>query len=329
MARPLRIQYPGAFYHLTNRGNEKKPIFRDDIDRTRFLEILSQSVGIYQVVVHGFVMMSNHYHLLVETPLGNLAEFMRHFNITYTSHFNRRHNRPGHLFQGRYKSVLVEKDTYLAAVSRYIHLNPVKVRGFMSKPQAEQLAYLAGYKWSSLPGFTSLTKRDDFVEYGLVLSAFGGDTGAGRKRYKAQIAEDLAQGLAVKKRIIGQSLLGGQEFVDWVKNNFLDNPKVREQPGAGKVYRYMASEKIITRISAETGRSSDEILHGKGEIRQLAMDLLYRYGGMKNPEIGELMGVDYSTVSQGRKRLAEKCGKNRKLAALQKKIEENLSRIKI
>jgi len=329
MTRPLRIQFPGACYHVTNRGNDKKPIFKDDIDRARFLEILSQSVGIYQVVVHSFVMMTNHYHLLVETPLGNLAEFMRHFNITYTSHFNRRHKRTGHLFQGRYKSVLVDIDPYLSMVSRYIHLNPVKVRGLMGKPPAEQLAYVAGYQWSSLPGFVNLAKRFDFVEYGLVLAAFGGDTSAGRKSYKAQIAEDLVKGLAVKKLIVGQSILGGKEFVARLQETFLDSRKAREQPAAAKLYSYMASDKIIARITAATGRSAKQILHDKGEIRQLAMDLLYRFGGMKNSEIGELMGIDYSTVSQGRKRLAEKRGKNKNLAALQEKIERNLSRIKI
>ncbi len=148
MTRPLRLQYPGAFYHITNRGNERKPIFRDDADRAQFLKILAQSKDNYQAVIHGLVLMTNHYHLLVETPLGNLAEFMRYFNITYTSHFNRRHNRVGHLFQGRYKSVLVDKDTYLSAVSKYIHLNPVKVRGFRTKSLAERMKYLLDYKKS-------------------------------------------------------------------------------------------------------------------------------------------------------------------------------------
>jgi len=329
MARPLRIQYPGAVYHITNRGNDKKPIFRDDADRTRFLEILAQSVDIYQVVVHSFVMMSNHYHLLVETPLGDLAEFMRHFNITYTSHFNRRHHRVGHLFQGRYKSVLVDKDTYLAAVSKYIHLNPVKIRQMATKPLSEKLAYLAGYQWSSLPGFLNLRKRYPFVEHGLTLAFFGGDTASGRKKHLAQLKGDLANGLPIKAQVIGQSILGSQTFIAWVKENFLEALKDREQPAARKVHSYIARDQIIAQIEAATGQSGDEILRNRGEVRQLAMDLLYRFGGMNNQEIGKLMGIDYSTVSQGRKRLPEKREKNKELAALQKKIEEALSRIKI
>lgn len=163
MARPLRIQYPGAFYHITNRGNERKPIFKDDADRTQFLEILTQSLSNYQVILHSFVLMSNHYHFLLETPLGNLSEFMRYFNIRYTSHFNRRYNRVGHLFQGRYKSVLVDKNSYLSAVSKYIHLNPVKIRGLIRKPVVEQMEYLSRYAWSSLQGFVQSEKRYTFV----------------------------------------------------------------------------------------------------------------------------------------------------------------------
>ncbi len=123
MARPLRIQYPGAVYHVTCRGNERQDIFKDDADRKRFLQILIQSVNIYSVKLFSYVLMSNHFHLLIETPKGNLAEFMRKFNITYTGYYNRRHDRVGHLYQGRYKSILVDKNEYLSILSRYIHLN--------------------------------------------------------------------------------------------------------------------------------------------------------------------------------------------------------------
>ena len=144
MARPLRIQYPDAVYHITCRGNERQVIFKDDADRARFLQILTQSLSIYTVKLHTYVLMNNHFHLLVETPLGNLAEFMRKFNITYTSYYNRRHKRIGHLYQGRYKSILVDKSEYLSILSRYIHLNPVR-RGLVER--AEQ------WKWSSAAWF--------------------------------------------------------------------------------------------------------------------------------------------------------------------------------
>ncbi|MGV1099038.1 transposase [Thiovibrio sp. JS02] len=151
-------------------------MFKDDTDRQEFLELLARSLAIYSVKLYSFVLMNNHFHLLVETPLGNLSQFMRHFNISYTSAFNRRHRRSGHLYQGRYKSFLVDRDAYLSMVSRYIHLNPVKIGSNTNKPLAEQLDILWAYKWSSLPGFVSLKKRWTFVDYPVVLAEFGGDT---------------------------------------------------------------------------------------------------------------------------------------------------------
>jgi len=115
MARALRIQIAGGFYHVTCRGNERKAIYRDDTDRQVFLDKLQASLTIYQVELHAYVLMDNHFHLIVRTSRGNLFEFMRHFNITYTSAFNRRHRRVGHLYQGRYKAIVVDQDSYLVA----------------------------------------------------------------------------------------------------------------------------------------------------------------------------------------------------------------------
>jgi len=124
MTRPLRIEYPGALYHVTCRGNEKRAIFKDDQDREKFLEIFQRSIEIYNIEVFSYVLMRNHFHFLLKTQLGNLSQFMRHFNITYTNHFNRRYKRSGHLYQGRYKSILIDSDEYFIMVSRCIHLNP-------------------------------------------------------------------------------------------------------------------------------------------------------------------------------------------------------------
>ena len=128
MARPLRIEYPGAVYHATSRGNEKKPIFKDDHDRESFLAILTRVNKRYHWICHAYCLMDNHYHLLLETPDGNLSLGMRQLNGVYTQAFNRRHNRAGHLLQGRYKGILVQKDSHLLEVSRYVVLNPVRAR---------------------------------------------------------------------------------------------------------------------------------------------------------------------------------------------------------
>ena len=322
MARPLRIQYPGAVYHVTNRGNERMPIFKNDVDRSQFLKILTQSISTYDIRMHSYVLMSNHYHLLAETPLGNLGEFMRHFNITYTSYFNRTHKRSGHLFQGRYKSFLVEKDAYLSAVSRYIHLNPVKIGGIRMQPPKEQLHYLWSYEWSSLPGYLSAKFSNDFMEYKFVLDEFGGDNEKGRLAYMKQLKADLLGGVPIKEKIVGQSLLGNDDFVSTIKNKYINSKTDRERPAVGVVHRYVATENILKVLSDFLGETIDKLLTKSGVNRQIAMDVLYRLGGLKNPEIGKMMGVDYSTVSQGRKRIQAKADKDKSLRAFIKSIEK-------
>jgi len=140
MARPLRIEYPGAVYHVTSRGNEKKPVFKDDTDRLTFLNTLQHVNKRYNWICHAYCLMTNHYHLLIETPDGNLSIGMRQVNSVYTQLFNKRHGRAGHLFQGRYKAILIQKDSHLLEVCRYVVLNPVRAR-MAEKPEE--------YRWSS------------------------------------------------------------------------------------------------------------------------------------------------------------------------------------
>lgn len=327
MARALRVQYPGALYHVTNRGNERRAIFKDDVDRGEFLHILSQSINTYGIIVHGFVLMDNHWHILAQTPLGNLGEFMRHFNITYTSHYNRRHNRVGHLYQGRYKSFLVELDSYLSKVSRYIHLNPVQVAGKKKMEAKKRLQYLFDYKWSSLPGYVGLGRRWDFVEHDSVLAEYGGDTSAGRQKYRKQIRDNLTAGLAIRDQIVGQSILGSEGFVSWVRETFLDLAKDRERPDVGKIHQYLSMDMVLEVVEKETG--AYQVLQSTGTIRQVVMTALYTYAGLNNREIGAILNIDYTTVSQGRKRLREKAEKDKEISLLLERINWGVSRIKI
>ena len=126
MSRPLRIEYPGAFYHVTSRGNERKMVFQNSRDRERYLSYLESAHERYGAVIHVYCLMGNHYHLLLETPRGNLSQIIHHINGAYTTYFNVKRDRSGHLFQGRFKGILVEKDAYCKELSRYIHLNPVR-----------------------------------------------------------------------------------------------------------------------------------------------------------------------------------------------------------
>ena len=254
---------------------------------------------------------------------------MRHFNITYTFHYNRRHKRSGHLYQGRYKSFLVDKNAYLSIVSRYIHLNPVKIGTLKRKPVKEQLEYLWAYKWSSLPGYISIANRYEFIEYDIVLDEHGGENRSGRVRYKKQIAADLVAGLPIKEQIIGQSILGDDDFAAWVKKAYLPENRDRERPAVGRITSYVSVDEIVSVISEITTKSKEEILNRSGDTRQLTMEMLYRFGGLKNREIGSLMGIDYSTVSVGRKRIREKAAKESNISTLIKRVEGELSNIKI
>lgn len=184
MARALRIQYPDAYYHVTCRGNERKAIFQSQSDIDIFLEKLSDSLDIFNVILLAYVCMQNHFHLLVKTPKANLSEFMRHFNICYTSAFNRNHRRVGHLYQGRYKSFLIDADQYLLEVSRYIHLNPVRTKEWSKKTVSEKKEALIGYGSSSFLGYLYPNKREKHVDYGFILEQMGGDARNGLEEYR-------------------------------------------------------------------------------------------------------------------------------------------------
>ena len=145
MARPLRIEYDGALYHITSRGNERKAIFRDDEDRKNFLDNLLKVDERFNWICHAYCLMNNHYHLIIETPDGNLSGGMRQLNGIYTQYFNRRHKRAGHIFQGRYKAVLIEKESYLLEVSRYVVLNPVRAKAVETPEDWQWSSYKRKY----------------------------------------------------------------------------------------------------------------------------------------------------------------------------------------
>ena len=174
MTRPLRIEYPGAIYHLTSRGNDKKKIFLESKDRNKFLEMLFQVNNRFNWICHAYCLMDNHYHLLIETPDGNLSKGMRQLNGIYTQFFNKCWNRTGHIFQGRYKSILIEKDSHLLEVCRYVVLNPVK---------AHMADSVEKWKWSSYCGTAGLMNVDKCLSVDWVLSCFSKQKKKARKCY--------------------------------------------------------------------------------------------------------------------------------------------------
>ncbi len=326
MARPLRIQYENAVYHVTCRGNDRKDIFADDHDRRRFISLLQRSSEIYQVSVVAFVLMRNHFHLLVRTPRANLQEFMRHFNISYTSAFNRRYNRTGHLYQGRYKSFLIDADSYLLEVSRYIHLNPVRVSG-IELPE-ERAGHLRKYVWSSYADYTTGKHRYPFLAIEEVLDIFHDDRMRAKRAYRSFVERALTSSLPSPLEMgRGHGIVGEEDFMERVKAVLApDRGTRREVPQKRRLEGHTEPQGIIHAVSSSYGLSEDEILKRslRGEARQILMELLYRYGGMNGREIGEMLGVDYSTVSIGRKRLAEKIERDGKLRLRVGELEKEL-----
>ncbi len=317
MARPLRIEYPSAYYHVMNRGNRGEDIFVTDKDRKVFLAGLVDSCETYDIKLIAFVLMTNHFHLLIQTPQANLSEFMRHFLVTYTVRFNRRNGRTGHVFQGRFKSLLVDEDEYLLPLSRYIHLNPIRTRPFKKADFPTKSEYLKKCPWSTFPGYCYIRKRNKNIDYDWFLSTyFGGDSAKGRRHCREYVFNTIEGEIENPfEEVAHQSILGSQDFVNWVRQK-LPQKGQREIPSLTKLQQHMSVERIIGEVAKAGNAQAENLLDRKTklkELRQMAMELSYRFSNCKQKEIGAIFGVDYSTVSQSRARLKAKLESNRKL----------------
>jgi REP element-mobilizing transposase RayT len=203
MARPLRIEYPGAVYHITARGNARADIYRDDADREIFLRVLANVVAHHRWRVYAYCLMGNHYHLLLETPEPNLSRGMRQLNGTYTQRFNRRHERVGHLLQGRFHAVIVDRERYLLELSRYIALNPIRA-GFVPEP--------AEWRWSSYRATSGTEATPPWLTVDPILEHFAADARTARERYR-RFVDDGRNFPSPWPDLRGQILLGTESFV--------------------------------------------------------------------------------------------------------------------
>ncbi len=239
MARPLRIEYAGALYHVISRGNEQRPIVTNDVDRHRRLDWLRRTVETYGWRLHAFVLMDNHEHLFVETPEPNLSAGMQYLNGSYTSYFNRRMGRVGHLFQGRFKAHLVDEQGYFQAVSRYIHLNPV--RASLVKRPGE-------YVWSSYLGYVRAARAVPWVTYECVLRDFGpGDEAARRRRY-VQYVEVVPEEPIVSPfaAAVEGLIVGSENFVRRIKGLLSDRTPDRAMPTLDRLRSRPSLEAVVT-----------------------------------------------------------------------------------
>lgn len=299
MGRPLRIEYPDAFYHVTARGNERKEIFKSEKDREQFLSYLESAVTRYGAVVHCYCLMTNHYHLLVETPAGNLSQIMQHINGAYTNYFNTKRKRTGHLFQGRYKGILVEADEYALQLSRYIHLNPVRL-----KADSE----LSDYSWSSYPEYIGKRKAPEWLTTTFILGYFDTSQPAAQKRYRQFVEEMIGkEHESPLLQTVASTLLGTPEFIAAVQEQHLDGKTTdRNVPALNQLQKKPTIDRIIE--MAKNVIADDERLAAKAAIY-----LCHRHSGAKLKEIGERFGVKESAVSQSSRRFAEDIEKDKKL----------------
>lgn len=219
MARPLRLEHENAVWHLTARGNEQRDIFRDDVDRERFLLLLSQSVIRFGWRLFAWVLMSNHYHVVLQTPQPNLSRGMQWLNGRYAQWFNRRHNRSGHLFQGRFDGRLVETESYLLTVARYVVLNPVR---------AALIDHPADWRWSSYRQTAGIDGPVPWIAVSDLLESFGGATPHGCKEYVAFV--DQTDQASPWTHLVGQIYLGKAEWIKGIQETIASAPRSAEHP---------------------------------------------------------------------------------------------------
>jgi len=321
MARPLRIEYPGAWYHVMNRGRRAEKIFRDKQDYLNFIELLEDTCTMWNLRVAAYCLMANHYHLLVQTPDANIARSMRHINGVYTQQFNRRHWCDGQLFRGRYKSILVNGDSYLLQLVRYIHRNPVRA-GLATRPEE--------YIWSSHKGFLSVTKRWDWLYKEFIFSLFSKRKKERMEAYRNFVSrEDDEEMTTVLEGKKWPSILGPKSFADWVKGKYYKMKADEDIPEA----KHLAPvpELIVEAVCDEYHINRHNLYKTKrgelNEARNVAVFLMRRLRHDSLKEIGSHFHmVKYSSVSSIIERMEKQLSEDRNLKKRVGKVSAHISK---
>ncbi len=272
MARPLRLEFPGALYHVTSRGDRQEDIFSDNDDRQLFYDVLDEVYERYNWRIHSYCLMSNHYHLLIETPDANLSSGMRQLNGVYTQRFNSKQHRVGHVFQGRYKAILVQKDSYLLELSRYIVLNPVRAR---------MVRAAKDWPWSSYRATVGQTEIPACLYVDWLLSVFSKQRKTAIRQYKQFVADGKGQP-SPWEQLKNQVYLGNEQFVKRMQAKLDLKKDLSEIPIAQK---RVAAKPLSYYIKRYKDRD-------RGIIEA------YASGAYSMKEIGEYVGLHYSWVSR-------------------------------
>jgi putative transposase len=279
MARPLRLELAGALYHVTSRGDGREDIFLSDADRLVWLEILGQVCNRFNWVCHAYCQMTNHYHLVIETPDANLSKGMRQLNGVYTQRFNRSHQRVGHVFQGRYKAILVEMDSYLLELARYVVLNPLR---------AKMVRRVEQWPWSSYAATCGQQTQPQWLQTDFILSQFSAQRARAIAKYITFVHE--GKGLpSVWSQLQGQIYLGSKAFVEKMHEEIENKPSLIEVP--------RAQRRAIARALAD---------YAQAYPRDEAVAIAYLSGQHTMAAIADYFGVHYTTVSRLVKTYEEK-----------------------
>lgn len=290
MVRPLRLEFPGAIWHVTARGNARENIFLTDGDRMAFLSILDRVVTMFRWQVHAWVLMGNHFHLVVETPDPTLSRGMRQLNGIYTQRFNARHERVGHLFQGRFKALLVERQVHLLELSRYVVLNPVR---------AALVAHASEWPWSSYRATAGLDPVPAWLAVPWLLSCFD-ETSPKRaqRRYAAFVAEGLANGYRPWTQVVGQLFLGREEFVAEVVGKAAATGVSHEHPRAQRAAGHAGARELLAAVAEEFGTTTEAIRGVRRGPARKALAVVGRADlGLHLKELAPMLGVTDWSIS--------------------------------
>ena len=346
MARPPRILKAGAWYHLTARGIERRAIFLDDKDRRHFCQLLGEWVERFGIVLHAYVLMDNHYHLLAETTRPNLSQAMQWINLSYTAWFNRRRERSGHLFQGRFKSIIIEPAACGLMLSRYVHLNPVRVeclgldkaaqksrrQGLSGPPDPgvvhERIKMLRAYRWSSYPVYAGRASPP-WLHCESVLELLGSGKGDRRAAYCEYVESAIREGMPERPwdKLVEQAALGGAAFIRRLQSQW--RGEAREIPGLKRLKGLPTWETAVRVVEQLRGAPWGTFRDSHGDWgRDLALYLGQRRCGLRLKELGKLAGgLDYGAVSVAIRRLEQRAKAEKSVRKLLERANHQLSNV--
>ena len=306
MARPIRIEFEGAVYHVTSRGNELRKIFFSKKDYEKFREYVGEAKEKYRFILHGYVLMTNHYHLLIETPEKNLSRIMHHINSSYTTYTNVKRKRSGHLFQGRFKAIIVDKDSYLLELSRYLHLNPVRAK-IAERPE--------DYPYSSYKTYIS-AQGEALVTRSTILEMFTTKEAEARKRYKTFVEAALGEEVeSPMKKVYGGMILGGERFIKDVLGKIEEGQLEKEAVSHRKTLRApYGAEEVQQAVCKHYGISRGEVTSAAaGEVIKICLYLMKKHTTAHTREIGDLLNMRYAAAAKMYQRFAKELAEDEHL----------------